>query len=243
MDLGNHNDDTPLHIACREGHFQIVEFLLDNGAHINARNYIDNTPLHLACHNGYYSIVQLLVERGALLNIRNKFNFTPLHFASQDGHYKLVKFLVEHGADVNLRDKKKWTPSHWVSKTIQLQIINLLVQHGGKIKMDDVLKMPSPLYWASWNGEYRIVLFLLENGVEVNHEEKSTLEIAIKKGHHNIVKLLLSYGADPSSIQITNLNMKEFVEKERKLWLKKQSKKLKQFKISKDVENIIKQYL
>ena len=39
---------TALHDAALEGHKEIVELLIDNGANVNAKNTIGETPLHQA---------------------------------------------------------------------------------------------------------------------------------------------------------------------------------------------------
>lgn len=56
---------TPLHIACINGHDNIVQLLFDNGADINAVCRKMESPIHLPCKMGYCSIVQLLIIRVA----------------------------------------------------------------------------------------------------------------------------------------------------------------------------------
>jgi ankyrin repeat protein len=40
--------NTALHFACRNGHLDVIQHLLENGADINSRNHFQNTPLFLA---------------------------------------------------------------------------------------------------------------------------------------------------------------------------------------------------
>lgn len=51
---------SPLHWACKEGHFKIAELLIHRGARINATNRGDDTPLHLAAAHGHLDIVHLV---------------------------------------------------------------------------------------------------------------------------------------------------------------------------------------
>ena len=52
---------TPLHLAAGQGHYTMVNLLLENGADVNARSdFFEETPLHLAAGNGHAAIVQVL---------------------------------------------------------------------------------------------------------------------------------------------------------------------------------------
>lgn len=48
------SNDTALHLASRNGYFEIVNLLLSNGVDINAINAMDRTPLHESARNGHY---------------------------------------------------------------------------------------------------------------------------------------------------------------------------------------------
>ena len=59
-------DKTPLHEAANEGHDELVWFLVENGARIEATsNKKRFTPLHLASQFGHVSVVEYLVQNGA----------------------------------------------------------------------------------------------------------------------------------------------------------------------------------
>jgi ankyrin repeat protein len=98
---------TPLLIACRNGHYDVVQYLLkkcqadveQSGSVIFDGETIEGAPaLWCASAAGHTSIVKLLVRHGANVNSTTKTNSTPLRAACFDGHFKIVKYLVLHGA-------------------------------------------------------------------------------------------------------------------------------------------------
>ena len=54
---------TPLHLSCEHGHKDVVQFLLDSKAYINAKTKLGLTALHLAAQKGYKDIVDMLVTK------------------------------------------------------------------------------------------------------------------------------------------------------------------------------------
>ncbi len=56
---------TPLHEAAKEGHKDVVELLIAEGADVNVPNYGSITPLKIAQKNNQTEIVELLREHGA----------------------------------------------------------------------------------------------------------------------------------------------------------------------------------
>ena len=86
-----------MYAAARNGHTQVVEYLLDHGAAIDAKGVFGATALHWAAINGHRNVVELLVTRGASLEIRDaRFNSTPEGWALEGGHIELAK-LLERG--------------------------------------------------------------------------------------------------------------------------------------------------
>ena len=86
-----------MYAAARNGHTQVVEYLLDHGAAIDAKGVFGATALHWAAINGHRNVVELLVRRGASLEIRDaRFNSTPEGWALEGGRIELAK-LLERG--------------------------------------------------------------------------------------------------------------------------------------------------
>lgn len=84
-----------LFAAARNGHTEVVEYLLDEGAQVDAKGVFGGTGLHWAAINGHRKTVELLVERGASLTIRDeRFDSTPEGWANEGGHTDLVAVLM-----------------------------------------------------------------------------------------------------------------------------------------------------
>jgi ankyrin repeat protein len=58
----------PLHQSCQQNHMKITEFLVENGAILDVRDYENDTPLQLACNHDDMKIAEFLVKKGA--NVR-----------------------------------------------------------------------------------------------------------------------------------------------------------------------------
>jgi uncharacterized protein len=85
---------TALYAAARNGHTEVVEYLLDHGATIDTRGFFGGTGLHWAAINGHRDTVELLIARGASLSLRDEhFNSTPEGWAIEGGHTELAALL------------------------------------------------------------------------------------------------------------------------------------------------------
>jgi ankyrin repeat protein len=83
-----------LYAAARNGHTNVVAYLLGHGADINAKGVFGATGLHWAAINGHQAIIEFLIKRGANLTIRDsKFNATPEEWAQEGGHSAIAAML------------------------------------------------------------------------------------------------------------------------------------------------------
>jgi len=83
-----------LYAAARNGHRDVVAYLLDQGADIDAMGVFGATGLHWAALNGHQEAVEFLVKRGANLTIRDsKFDATPEEWAQEGDHSSIGEML------------------------------------------------------------------------------------------------------------------------------------------------------
>jgi ankyrin repeat protein len=108
----------PLGLAAFFGHRAIVEFLLKNGADVNAaaRNAQKVTALHGAVARRDVEIVKMLLEGGADANAKQEHGFVPLHDAAANGNLALVQLLVSHRARADERSDDGKTPGEMAAE-------------------------------------------------------------------------------------------------------------------------------
>ena len=97
-----------LMIASKEGHYNIVEYLVKKGANINYKggNEAENTSLILSIRYKHKNIYKFLIENGADVNLaRNVLvgggyyrDITPLEYAIDFQEEEAVRLLLEKGA-------------------------------------------------------------------------------------------------------------------------------------------------
>lgn len=103
-------NSTPLHLAAGYNNFEVAEYLLENGADVNAQDKGGLIPLHNASSYGHLDIAALLIKHNTVVNATDKWGFTPLHEAAQKGRTQLCALLLAHGADAYMKNQEGQTP-------------------------------------------------------------------------------------------------------------------------------------
>jgi ankyrin repeat protein len=211
---------TALHWAVHSNDLEIVHLLLEAGAQVDATNDFGINPIWLSCENRNAGITKLLLEAGADPNGAILTGETLLMTASHFGSIDIVRLLLEAGAEVNVTEPvRSQTPLMWAIGQNHIEIAFLLLKAGSNIHAQTTFGF-TPLMFAARNGETEIARALLDRGADVNaastymgtnlylrpgvtEENKNdpgynVLQIAVHRGHGDIVELLLERGADPN---------------------------------------------
>ncbi|MFR9726625.1 ankyrin repeat domain-containing protein [Streptomyces sp. MS19] len=110
---GFNDAHTPLLVASRDGHTEIVRDLLAAGADVNATEpTFGAVPLHKAVYNGRADITRLLTEApGIDLDFQGATNgYSPLHDALWHGYEECARVLLAAGARTDLVGHDGKTP-------------------------------------------------------------------------------------------------------------------------------------
>jgi ankyrin repeat protein len=121
---------TLLMVACAHGAVECVEYLLNNGADPNIKNFHGFAALHWAAFTGRTEVVDILLDSKADIEIRTMDGKTPLHVAAFRGNGPFVKQLLGRGADINAVSSEGLTALHWAATANQRAIAKLLIERG-----------------------------------------------------------------------------------------------------------------
>lgn len=120
---------TPLMYAAEGGSLEVVKYLVDQGADVNAMsgNKGRGTALIYATAANRVEIVKYLLEKGANVNLTTPYHKeTALVWAVAIGSKDLVKILVANGTDKTLKTKSGETALDLAEKLNNQEIIDLL---------------------------------------------------------------------------------------------------------------------
>lgn len=145
------------------GHWKVCDFLINQGADVNAKiDKTNETPLHNALAKAgrpyYIYVVKLLVEKGADVNtktipgletgafmrdVKTK-GETPLHRAAAYANEETIKYLINNGAKKDTKDANGDSPISWASEHLRPgSILSLLAFDNHRIGEGHVTKNTS----------------------------------------------------------------------------------------------------
>ena len=197
----NHKDrlgSFALSIASREGHIELVEWLLKYGrAKVNQQDKNGVSSLMEASAGGCMHISRLLLHYRAMVNLRDKKGWSALMFAVAGGYIDLVVYLLEYGAQVNLQDVCGNSPLMLSCFTGHVRVTKVLLAHNADVNLQNNEGITA-LMMSSYNGYAEIVELLLQNDADINKVTDIGL-MALNFSQNEAISALLKHaGAKPS---------------------------------------------
>lgn len=112
VDVPDGEAATPFICAAFMGNLELMNWLREHGANIDAQDRNGWSALHFAIQQNHFDIVQWLVEQGAAIEPQDSYGNTPLWRATFEaqGDYRIVDFLVRNGADPSVKNGSGRSP-------------------------------------------------------------------------------------------------------------------------------------
>jgi ankyrin repeat protein len=113
------------------------------------------------------------------------------------GDLAILEDYLNSGGDPDLLYRNR-SLIHWAAQESDRESIRLLLARGASTEVADD-EGHFPLYQAAAEGALETVQLLVEAGADVNHvcDSGTALSIACAYEHFNVVRYLVSVGADP----------------------------------------------
>ncbi|KAI5777396.1 ankyrin repeat-containing domain protein [Geopyxis carbonaria] len=197
-------DVTALHYCAIEGHTEIANLLLNNGANVNCHNGVGSTALMELARmfdEDKTEIAKMLIKHGADVNAKDFSGSSALSLAAYHGYATLISLLLDHGADIETREEQTGnTPLTYClakrrTKPAKCEeIMRILIDRGANVNATND-HGETALMLAAEKGSPRMVTLLLDRGADVNakdSEGQTALSIA---GDGAVADLLKSRGA------------------------------------------------
>ncbi|MEL6831502.1 MAG: ankyrin repeat domain-containing protein [Bacteroidota bacterium] len=183
-------------MAASEGHPQILQLLLDNGASWNG-GLGSQTPLHLAAEEGQIAVLEMLVKEGADLNVKDEHGRTALMHAAEEGQHAEARFLIENGADLDAVDEEGRTALMYAAEEDQSTMVGMLLDAGARADLRDE-EGRSAIDYAAEEGAGEVLSQLMNSSSAMKKEalRPETLIMAAGEGEMAIVSELVEAGAD-----------------------------------------------
>ena len=173
--------DASIQLIAMYGHLEVLRFLAST-ADAQKNVHVKYTCVKAAIRHGHEAFVRHAVELGA-----DVCSLDCVLAAAEGGRVSLVRFLADLGADICAGMELASSRGH-------LEIVRFLVEERG---VDARVDGDIYLQKATEGGRDAVVRYLIGRGADFHARSEHCLFVAVRNYHLNLVKFLVSAGADP----------------------------------------------
>jgi ankyrin repeat protein len=195
---------SPFLAAIASRQLELVDYLMENGADVKARNEQGSTALmeiiqryYGSSRNEVVARAKALVQAGVDVNVQNNSGNTALMMACMSRQYPLIEALLAMGADPNLSNNNGQTAI--VSSLYDPDAFKLLVRHGANLNVK--INGSTLLHQAVMNRNPAVLsLLLASEKLDVNAKNdrgETALFLTTSRGNSMLMQQLLMAGAKP----------------------------------------------
>ncbi|XP_063861966.1 transient receptor potential channel pyrexia-like isoform X2 [Scylla paramamosain] len=207
----------PIHMACHMRRLDMLNFLLQAGAKVDAMEGLGQTALHLAVFYAWHEGVETLLKYGASPNalcepppgVKGLKIETAMHMAVRRGDLPSTVLLLQHRPDLAQRDSDLCSVLHLAASSRNLEVVRQILKEKqiNEVIRSKESKGNSVLHMALMTEcdavceatIHDLVKELVQAGVNINHvnlQGESPLFFAAHHRLSHVVETLIGFGAD-----------------------------------------------
>ena len=184
----------PIHLACLESTYEIVELLLKKGVNSSVKDADEWTPLHIACHSNALDIVKLLLEYEADPLVLNLDEESPIDLTENEE----IKDILNRHDKATINENFEATLLSCLKTAVKENRVESF------LKTIDISDQGTLLHLSAAYGFKKLARYILESGlieVDTMDDEKWTpLHAAYYWENDDIISLLIQYNANPDLV-------------------------------------------
>ncbi|XP_059189093.1 dynein axonemal heavy chain 12 [Centropristis striata] len=193
---------TPLALAAQNGHLNVVEVLLQKGAHVWCESE-SGTILFEAAASGNPDIISMLLDHGADPNQPLYSGHLPIHRVAYHGHILALQHLIPV-TKLDAVKESGMSPLHSAAAGGHAHCVEMLLKAGHdpnfmlhpRVRRGYDDERRSALFFAVSNNDLQCTRLLLEAGAMVNQDPINCLQVALRQGNYELINTLLKSGAN-----------------------------------------------
>ncbi|KAI0440895.1 ankyrin repeat-containing domain protein [Xylaria telfairii] len=164
------NKENFLHYGASIGDLQTIDFLLANGACLDALDDAGQVPLHMAIQNGNLETIGALLNLGSRSDTQDAMGKTPLMYGLEAQDLPVIQVLLQRDVNFASLDWRQRNVLHFIAETdnLTIGIFSLLVSKGVDPLSADVDGF-CPLHFLLLNNHGRIRTALLRRTQRLYH--------------------------------------------------------------------------
>ncbi|XP_063677555.1 transient receptor potential cation channel subfamily A member 1-like isoform X7 [Bolinopsis microptera] len=190
-----------------------IQFLLDQGANVNAKDKYGLTALHCAADRGNYAaVVELLKHPSIIIECQDKQGETPLQLAVRANSMPCVRKLLSVGAKANCENFNQLSALHSACTESNLEILKMLCERLEAEGVKDLVNKTNdesmtPLHFAVEVGAEDVVNFLVDYGADVTLKRKNLDTPLHLAANHGFVEIARKLASKQSNIDLDAKNL------------------------------------
>jgi len=198
----NYNGKTAMLYAAKYADFNLINFLIDNGAKVIDADENDVTTLMYASGYNSYEVVKTIIDNGARVNRRDSSGKNAIFYAAENNpDPEIIELLIKNGGNITSRDEDGINVLMKASVLNNNKVVKSLIENGAEVDSETETGFTPILFAAKYSDDPKTIDILVENGAEIKSGLFSDLpnplyQSAKYNSNPKITKKLIDLGAE-----------------------------------------------